>query len=266
MTSGLRAIGRAAFFLGKGEIVETAHLVGTVVGAEAGADAAVVDHDVQAFLVVHGGTDGADDLARRPLAVLAQDRLQQHVRCLRAAFVVAIDAQPVHLALMDHLLLADDGDVVFRHAGDDAGVAADAGIQVDAHAPGGGAGGFSVVLLRLGLRFAEEGRIGVESGEGAVMDVVAGVSKDRVVMFGGRQHIVAIRLVQRHRAASCGQRIDIKADPLTHHPHVGAAEAQQRDDTVGCLPRHDPRRQRHPSSAVRYGHAIAVHQPQPSRR
>ena len=34
-----------------------------------------------------------------------------------------------------HLLLADDRDVVLRLAGDDAGTAADAGVQIDGHAP-----------------------------------------------------------------------------------------------------------------------------------
>ena len=50
--------------------------------------------------------------------------------------IVAVDADPVHLAPAAHLVLADDRDVVLRLAGDDAGVAADAGVEVDRHAPG----------------------------------------------------------------------------------------------------------------------------------
>ena len=84
VTSGIAGDGRTVFLLGKGKVVEAAHLVGTVVGAEPRADAAVVDHDVQALLVVHRGADGTDDLARRLLAVLAQHGLEQHVRGLRA--------------------------------------------------------------------------------------------------------------------------------------------------------------------------------------
>ena len=48
---------------------------------------------------------------------------------------VAVDADPVHLAAAQHLLLADDRDVVLGLAGDHAGVAADAGVEVDRHAP-----------------------------------------------------------------------------------------------------------------------------------
>ena len=48
---------------------------------------------------------------------------------------VAVDADPVHLAAVQHLLLADDGDVVLRLAGDDARPAAGAGGQIDRHAP-----------------------------------------------------------------------------------------------------------------------------------
>ena len=48
---------------------------------------------------------------------------------------VAVDADPVHLAAAQHLLLADHGDVVLGLAGDHAGVAAGAGVEVDGHAP-----------------------------------------------------------------------------------------------------------------------------------
>ena len=48
---------------------------------------------------------------------------------------VAVDANPVHLAIADDLLLADDRDVVLRLAGDHARGTAGAGAQVDRHAP-----------------------------------------------------------------------------------------------------------------------------------
>ncbi len=41
----------------------------------------------------------------------------------------------MHLAAAQHLFLADDRDVVLRLAADDAGVAADAGVDVDRHSP-----------------------------------------------------------------------------------------------------------------------------------
>ena len=49
--------------------------------------------------------------------------------------VVAVDADPVHLAAAPHLALADHRDVVLGHAGDDAGVAAGARVEVDGHPP-----------------------------------------------------------------------------------------------------------------------------------
>ncbi len=58
------------------EPVEAPHLVRAVVRAEPRADAAVVDHLVQTILAVDGRVDGADVLARRLLAVLAEHRLR----------------------------------------------------------------------------------------------------------------------------------------------------------------------------------------------
>src|SRR5262249_24112211 len=120
----------AVLLLGEVQEVEAPHLVGAVVRAVAGADAAGINHVVEAFIAVSGGLDGADDLARGRLAVLAGDWLE--VPALRRVFLLAdgaevgADAYPVHLAGADDLLLADDGDVVLRLAGDDAGAAADA--------------------------------------------------------------------------------------------------------------------------------------------
>src|SRR5262249_51826243 len=47
------------------EIVEAAYLIRAVVRAIPRADAAVVGHRVDAFLVVHGGVDGTNTFARR---------------------------------------------------------------------------------------------------------------------------------------------------------------------------------------------------------
>src|SRR5262249_33166425 len=105
-------------------------------GAKTRADAAVVDHVVEAIGAVHRGLDRANVFARRILAVHARHRLEVILfRLLRWAANVAIDPQPVHLPPEAHLLLADDGNVVFRLAGDHAGLAAHAGGQVDDHAP-----------------------------------------------------------------------------------------------------------------------------------
>ena len=117
--------------------VEPPHLVRAVVRAVARADAAVVDHVVQAFSAVGRGGNRADDLARRVLALHAGYRLM--VGLDRGVEVVAgevvIDANPVHLASVGDLLLADDRDVVFGDAGNRAGAAAGARRQVDRHRP-----------------------------------------------------------------------------------------------------------------------------------
>src|SRR5207253_7072204 len=99
------------------EEVEAPHLVRAVLRAEARADAAVVDLDVEALAVMHGCIHWADVFARRVLAVHARHRLEERAFSL----VVAIDADPVHLPPGDHLVLAHRGDVVLRLAGDGAG-------------------------------------------------------------------------------------------------------------------------------------------------
>src|SRR4051812_26090243 len=120
------------------EEVEAPHLVWAVVRAVARADAAVVDHVVQAFRAMRRRADGADQLARRGLALHAGDRLVirlDRIGVLRVTLEVVVDADPVHLAPAIHLLLADDRDVVLGLARDGAGAAARARRQVDRHAP-----------------------------------------------------------------------------------------------------------------------------------
>src|SRR6185436_14525559 len=121
-----------------GELVEVEppHLVGAVVAAVAGADAAVVGHLVEPLEAVRGGRHRADHLAGGVLAVHAGDRLVEHrARRLVVAGVVLVDAQPVHLAAAEDLVLAHHRDVVLGDAGGDAGVAAGAGREVDRHPP-----------------------------------------------------------------------------------------------------------------------------------
>src|SRR5581483_287182 len=101
------------------------------------ADAAVIDHVVQAFRAVHSRMHWADRLARRVLAVHARHGLEERPFGFGlVALVVSVDANPVHLAAARDLFFADDGNVVFRLAGDHAAVTADATVQVDRHAPG----------------------------------------------------------------------------------------------------------------------------------
>ncbi len=122
--------------LGVVEIVETPHLVRAVVGTVPRTDAAVVDHVVQAFLAVDRRGDRADLFARRILAVMTRHRLMHRLGIVQLAAEVPVDAQPMHLASPADLLLAHDRHVVLRLAGNHAGVAADALVQVDGHPPG----------------------------------------------------------------------------------------------------------------------------------
>src|SRR5207245_10150542 len=103
--------------------VEAAHLVGTVVGAVARADAAVVNHVVESVAAVDRGLHRADHLARRGLAVHARHRLEKDLRITHRAVEVAVHAQPVHFPAALHLVLADDRDVVLRLAGHYTGAA-----------------------------------------------------------------------------------------------------------------------------------------------
>lgn len=82
-----------------------------------------------------GGGQGADGFAGGVFALLAGDGLHQGVVASGFFFKITIDAQPVHEAGVRHLISPDKGDIVFCLTGEDAGVAAGAFAQVDAHAP-----------------------------------------------------------------------------------------------------------------------------------
>src|SRR4029434_1587143 len=118
------------------EKVEPAHFVRAIVGAIAGADAAVVNHVVQHLMAMIGRTHRADQFAGGVLAVHTRHGLMISLRIFRASFIIAIDAQPMHLPRAGHFGFAYHRDVVFCLAGNDTGVAADAGAHVDGHAPG----------------------------------------------------------------------------------------------------------------------------------
>jgi hypothetical protein len=81
--------------------------------------------------------DGADLFARRVLAVHARERLHRKARWIVDALAaeVAVDANPVHFAAARDHRLADDWNVVFRLARDDARAATRAGREIDRHRP-----------------------------------------------------------------------------------------------------------------------------------
>src|SRR5580658_6460944 len=118
------------------EEVEAAYFVGTVIRTIPRAHAAVVDHVVQAFGRVIGRAHRADDFTGRVFALHAGHGLEERLRIVAIAFVVGVDANPVHVAADVDLLFADDGNVVLGLAGDHAVVAADTFVEIDRHAPG----------------------------------------------------------------------------------------------------------------------------------
>src|SRR5262249_30281082 len=85
---------------------------------------------------MHRRADRTNFLARRVFALHAGDGLKKGLRVARAALVVTVNAQPVHLAPAHDFGFADDRNVVLRLAGHDASAAADARIQINRHPPG----------------------------------------------------------------------------------------------------------------------------------
>src|SRR4029079_1574630 len=87
--------------------VEAAHLVGAIARAGACADAAIVNHLIDTLRRMRRGMNRAAHLARRLLAVHARHRLEQALRILNIAGVVAIDTEPGHFASARDLIFAD---------------------------------------------------------------------------------------------------------------------------------------------------------------
>src|SRR6185312_15389842 len=154
------------------EEIEASDLVRTVVGAEPRADAAVIDHDIDALRIMHCRVHRADHFARCVLALHARHRLKHELWALERTFVVPVDAQPVHLTIARDLYPADHRTVVFGLAGRDAGVAADAGIEIDAHGPGDAGVRRALVERLAGRRVPQEARILQEPGQRAFADEI----------------------------------------------------------------------------------------------
>src|SRR6185437_776245 len=160
---------RSWLLIGVAKKVEPANLVGAVVRTEPRADAAVVDHQVQALGIMVCRHDGTDQLAGRLFAVHAKHRLEELVGIVDAAIVVEVYPEPRHLSFPGHLVLADGRYVVFRLTGDDTGIAADARVQIDAHRPRRRAGRNPAIQVRLLTLVVGKIRRPLEIGEGAVL-------------------------------------------------------------------------------------------------
>ena len=69
------------------------------------------------------------------VAMLAHHRLVRHVHVIARSSVVAVEANPVHLALSTDFVFAHNGHVVLGLAGDETCRATRAPVQVNGHAP-----------------------------------------------------------------------------------------------------------------------------------
>ncbi len=164
-------------------------------------------------VVVHRRVHRADHLARRVLAMHARHWLERDVRGVRRSGVIAVDAQPVHDAAVEHLVLADDRHVVLGLAGGDTGLAADAGIQIDRHRPGV-ARVFVWRIKRRVVFFAlEEMRVLPVVGERALADQIAPGDAVMPLRRGQPQRVAGLgnarrlgRAMGRPRRAICRRR------------------------------------------------------------
>jgi len=109
--------------------------IGAVVPAVARAHTAVVDLAVQTVGIVVACINGADRLAWRVMAMLAEHGQEAHPHVGVLAHPEPLDAKPVHVTALGNLLLFAYGNIVFRLTRDHTGTAAGAAVKVNHHSP-----------------------------------------------------------------------------------------------------------------------------------
>src|SRR5581483_3752145 len=115
--------------------VKATYFVRTVVVAVPRAHAAVINHVIEAFAAMYGRADRTNQLTRRVFALHAGHRLEERARIGAIALVICVHPQPVHVPALVDLLLPDHRNVVLRHTSQNAGIASDACVVIDDHAP-----------------------------------------------------------------------------------------------------------------------------------
>ena len=115
--------------------IKAADFVRAIVGAEACTDTAIVNLQVEPFVIVDGGRDRTDQFAGGVFAVHARHGLMVELGIVRAAFVVGVHTNPKHVAPAIDLVFAHNWYVVLDFAGDETGVAADTSSKINRHAP-----------------------------------------------------------------------------------------------------------------------------------
>ena len=116
-------------------VVEEPDLVRTVVGAVTCPNTAVIDLNIQAFVVVVGGEYRAHRLAGSVFTVLAHDWNKPRLHVREFAFPISFDADPFVSPPLQEQVLGIDGQVIFRLTCDDAGLTTGAPVQIYYHAP-----------------------------------------------------------------------------------------------------------------------------------
>ncbi len=236
--------------------IEAPHFVRAIVGTVARAHAAVVNHVIQAFAAVHGRTHRADHFAGSVLALLARHRLEVGFGIVAVALVVGVNAQPVHVPAEDGLFLADHGDVVLGLAGDDAIVAAHAGIHVHRHAPGVRLGRIGVGLvqsqfLRRLFFFREVRFLAVLLQTGSPHQRArAGGRLHGLIALGRGQLVRASNLANHNAAGKPGrgagaQRVHIETGARADAAGAAASVAQKYGDGIIGMANLDPDRSGH---------------------
>ena len=132
----MQELGALRFKVAVQEEIEATNFIGTVIRTVAGANAAIVGHVIEPFVAMGCRMNGTNQLARSIFALHARHRLMIHLGIVQRAFVVTIDANPMHLPTAQDFLLTYHRAVIFGDASDDAGIAADARVDIDSHAPG----------------------------------------------------------------------------------------------------------------------------------
>ena len=197
----------------------------------------------------------AHDLARRGLALLTQHRLMVGVGILDVAGVIPVDPQPVHFTAVEHLILADDWDVVLGLAGDDARVTAGADVLIDRHAPGV-AFVFEVAVHReacerLQLQLLDPLRILRELRRGGHPYQVAPFERPVILRRGKRVALAGLDEPHARQDVGCGggaERIHVEAGPVARTPRARATVTEVQREGVGGLAGRQPHR--HPNCAV----------------
>ena len=195
----------------------------------------------------------ANQFAGRVLTLHARHRLEKTLWIVPRTVVVGVDANPVHVAALERLLLPNHGNVVLRLAGNNAVVAAHAGVQVDRHAPG--IGFLGVVHVRIEreflrhLAFLGEVRFFLVLLEIALLHqrTLSDRSFHRLVTLRAGEVVSCAGRSQLNAAREPGilagaQRIDIVASAGARAPGTRASVAEENRDRVVGVSRLNPDR------------------------